>query len=82
MVSKSIAGRPELYTGEKRSAVIGRSGDWCKLETACFAERVTTLHAQHMAAVRNRGRQAEGYLLLKKRTQRLNINISVVSFGF
>lgn len=66
MDSKTIVGRPELYTGEEWSEVIGRSGDWHNLETACFAERVTTLHAQHMAAVRNRGRQAEGYLLLKK----------------
>lgn len=64
--SKPIAGRPELYSGRKQSEVIRRSGDWRKLETSCFAERVTTLHAQHMAAVRNRGRQAEGYLLLKK----------------
>lgn len=59
-------GRPELYTGEEWSEVIGHSGDWRNLETACFAERVTTLLAQHMAAVRNRGRQAEGYLLLEK----------------
>lgn len=66
MGSKIIVGRLELYTGEERSEVIGRSGDWRNLETACFVERVTTLHAQHMAAVRNRGRQAEGYLLLKK----------------